>query len=108
MPVKDPHGQGELLTAAEVASRLPSTSAQTVLRWAKTGQIPFVELPGGRKFFYPEVVNHLLTPKLNAAASSAGSTSQSSESSGVTEVPGQGALWSVSSPEGDSGGGRVE
>ncbi|WP_019632775.1 helix-turn-helix domain-containing protein [Actinomadura atramentaria] len=44
----------ELLTTGEVA-RLFRVSPQTVVRWARTGQIPVVELPGGRVLRYPAV-----------------------------------------------------
>lgn len=37
---------GRLLTAREVAGTL-SVSTETVLRWARRGEIPAVRLPGG-------------------------------------------------------------
>ncbi|WP_084693327.1 helix-turn-helix domain-containing protein [Actinomadura atramentaria] len=42
----------ELLTTGEVA-RLFRVSPQTVARWARTGQIAAIELPGGRVLRYP-------------------------------------------------------
>lgn len=59
----------DLLTAAQAAKLLPSTSASTVSRWARRGEIPYVELPGGRKFFRRSDVEALLTPVVGSAAS---------------------------------------
>ena len=59
----------ELLTAAQAAKLLPSTSASTVSRWARRGEIAYVELPGGRKFFRRSDVEALLTPVVGSAAS---------------------------------------
>ena len=81
----DPHN---LLTAAEAAALLPQTTSQTVLRWAKEGQLPYVELPGGRrrrKFFRREDIEALLQPRV---APSAGSPAESPD--GV--LPGQPVL----------------
>lgn len=41
MAIKNSYENGELLTAAEIVEILPDTTSQTVLRWAKTGKIPF-------------------------------------------------------------------
>ncbi len=70
MKVKKVNGKQELLTAAQVAELLPSTTSQTVLRWARRGDIPYVELPGGRKFFRRSDVEAVLTPVVGSAASS--------------------------------------
>lgn len=59
----------ELLSAAQAAKLLPSTSASTVSRWARRGEIPFVELPGGRRFFRRSDIEALLTPVVASAAS---------------------------------------
>lgn len=59
----------ELLSAAEAAKLLPSTSAATVSRWARRGEIPFVELPGGRRFFRRSDIEALLTPVVASAPS---------------------------------------
>ncbi|WP_164918764.1 helix-turn-helix domain-containing protein [Actinomyces oricola] len=97
MAVKNPYGEGELLTAAEVAELLPDTSAQTVLRWARQGALAFVKLPSGRKYFRRADIEALLTPVV-ASAASAGSA----DAAGPVEMPGQGRLWSaaMSSPAG--------
>ena len=51
-----------LLTAREAAQLLPSTSAQTILRWAREGSIPSVRLPSGRVFFVKADVLAMLEP----------------------------------------------
>ena len=52
----------DLLTAREAAKLLPSTSAQTILRWAREGSIPAVRLPSGRVFFSKVDVLAMLEP----------------------------------------------
>lgn len=72
-PVEDPK---ELLSATQVAALLPDTTTQTVLRWAKQGLLPFVELPGGRssrKYFRRSDIEVLLTPKVASGVESTGS-----------------------------------
>lgn len=58
--------QDDLLTAREAAQILPSTSAQTVLRWARVGAIAYVQLPGGRRFFRRSDVEAILTPRVSS------------------------------------------
>ena len=106
MNIKKPDDPQDLLSASEVAKMLPDTSAQTVLRWAKQGLLPFIELPSTsrrRKYFRRSDIEALLRP-VAASAPSAGSAAEPPGAPG--EVPGQGALWSAPSPAG--GGGRVE
>lgn len=79
----------DLLSASEVASMLPDTSAQTVLRWAKQGRLPFVEMPSGRrgrKYFRREDIEALLTPEVAPAGGRSGGHER------VGELPGQGVL----------------
>ena len=81
-PVEDPK---ELLSAAQVAALLPDTTTQTVLRWAKQGLLPFVELPGGRssrKYFRRSDIEVLLTPRVAPAAESSLSPSAPAASAG--------------------------
>ena len=81
-PVENPK---ELLSAAQVAALLPDTTTQTVLRWAKQGLLPFVELPGGRssrKYFRRSDIEALLTPRVASLSPSAPSTSTGSSSGG--------------------------
>ena len=81
-PVEDPK---ELLSAAQVAALLPDTTTQTVLRWAKQGLLPFVELPGGRssrKYFRRSDIEALLTPRVAPAAESSLSPSAPAASAG--------------------------
>ena len=60
-------GKNEYLTATQAAALLPDTSSATVLRWARTGKIPVVELPGGRKFFLKSDIERILTPTTESA-----------------------------------------
>ena len=81
-PVEDPK---ELLSATQVAALLPDTTTQTVLRWAKQGLLPFVELPGGRssrKYFRRSDIEVLLTPRVAPAAESSLSPSAPAASAG--------------------------
>lgn len=59
----------ESLSAALAAKLLPSTSASTVSRWARRREIPFVELPGGRRLFRRSDIEALLTPVVASASS---------------------------------------
>ena len=52
----------ELLSASQAAKLLPSTTASTVSRWARRGEIPSVLLPGGRRFFRRSDIEALLVP----------------------------------------------
>lgn len=77
-PVEDPK---DLLSATQVAALLPDTTTQTVLRWAKQGLLPFVELPGGRssrKYFRRSDIEALLTPRVASIAGAASSSPASS------------------------------
>ena len=89
-PVEDPK---DLLSATQVAALLPDTTTQTVLRWAKQGQLPFVELPGGRssrKYFRRSDIEALLTPRVAPAAESSLSPSAPSTSASAGSVSGGG------------------
>lgn len=50
------------LTAREAAEMLPGVSYQAILRWAKLGKVPFIELPSGRKYFRKSDIDALLRP----------------------------------------------
>lgn len=92
MDVRNPEFSHDYLSAAEAAALLPSTSAQTVLRWAKDGLLPYIELPGSRarrKFFLREDIEQLLTPKVASSPSSAASASSPDE---VSQFVGQEVL----------------
>ena len=54
--------EDELLSASQAAKLLPSTTASTVSRWARRGEIPSVLLPGGRRFFRRSDIEALLVP----------------------------------------------
>lgn len=88
----------DLLTAAQAAALLPDTSAPTVLRWAKDGRLPFIELPGGvrsRKYFRRADIEALLKPRV------AGRARDGVGRSPDDPIPGQGRLaW----PAAGSGG----
>ena len=64
MMMHDMHKSGgdELLSAASAATLLPQTSASTLLRWARTGKVPYIRLPSGRVFFRRADVEALLEP----------------------------------------------
>ena len=51
-----------LIDPHSAAALLPGVSYQSILRWARYGKIPFVELPSGRKFFRRSDIEALLTP----------------------------------------------
>ena len=53
---------GELISAQEFAELLPDCSSQTVYRWAKSGKIPFIVLPSGRKYFRRRDALEILRP----------------------------------------------
>lgn len=65
MNINDTKEHEQLLTAREVAALLPDTSYQTVLRWARDGELPFIELPGGRKYFCKSDIDAILTPRFS-------------------------------------------
>lgn len=52
----------ELLTAKEAAELIPHTSHQTVLLWARKGDIPSIVLPSGRRLFRRKDIEALLRP----------------------------------------------
>jgi len=60
------------LTASQVAQRLTDagipTSDETVRQWAKTGRLPSVELPSGRRWFRREDVEAILRGDTPASA----------------------------------------
>lgn len=57
-----PAKKDDLISVAEAAALLPSTSPLTVRRWARAGKVPFIELPGGRVWFKREDILALLEP----------------------------------------------
>lgn len=59
------------LTAAEVAQRY-GVSLRTVQHWRKTGQLPFVALPGSRQFRFDLAEVESKIAELTAAAQRAG------------------------------------
>ena len=50
------------MTAREASELLPGTGYQALLRWAKTGEVPYVRLPNGRIFFRRSDIEALLEP----------------------------------------------
>ena len=63
-----------LLTAREIAQRL-GVSAETVLRWARRGEVPFIRLPGGAIRFREDEIEEWLeeraTPSRGASTTPA-------------------------------------
>jgi excisionase family DNA binding protein len=51
-----------LLTTSDVAA-LCNVHPETVRRWAETGQVPAIVLPGGRLRFRPADIAALLEPR---------------------------------------------
>lgn len=84
MSVNDTNDKTELLTADEAARLLPNTSAQSILRWARSGKIPSVRLPNRRVFFERGVIENL--PVYRAASASSVSLVEDQE------LPGFGSL----------------
>jgi excisionase family DNA binding protein len=63
------------LTASQVAELLTvagiPTSDETVRQWAKSGRLPFVETPSGRRWFRREDVEAILRGETPASSGSA-------------------------------------
>jgi excisionase family DNA binding protein len=61
-----------LLTASQVAQRLAEggipVSDETVRQWAKSGRLPYVEVPSGRRWFRREDVEAILRGDTPASA----------------------------------------
>lgn len=55
-----------LLTAREVGEAL-AVSTETVLRWARRGELPALRLPGGAVRFRPETLEEWLERQENPA-----------------------------------------
>ena len=57
-----PIDEGEWLSSAQAAAMLPATTAPTLVRWAKAGNVPHVRLPSGRYMFSRSDIVVLLEP----------------------------------------------
>lgn len=66
--------QDDLLTGHEAAALLPHTSYARLMRWARERKVPYVEDPGGRRFFERADIEKLMTrvPARNEAVLSGG------------------------------------
>lgn len=62
MHYMQPVDEGEWLSSAQAASMLPATTAPTLVRWAKAGNVPHVRLPSGRYMFRRSDIEALLEP----------------------------------------------
>lgn len=60
------------MSAREASELLPGTGYQALLRWAKTGEVPYVRLPNGRIFFRRSDIEALLEPVVGDRASDSG------------------------------------
>lgn len=54
-------GSKDLLTGHEAAALLPHTSYSRLMRWARERKVPYVEDPGGRRFFERADIEKLMT-----------------------------------------------
>lgn len=63
------NSEDELLSAREASELLPRTSPQVLLRWARTGKMPAVTLPSGRRFFRRSDVEAILQPSFETPES---------------------------------------
>ena len=52
----------ELLSARAASEIVPGVGYQSLLRWAKAGDVPHVRLPNGRVFFRRSDIEALLEP----------------------------------------------
>jgi excisionase family DNA binding protein len=57
----EPGPTPELLTVKEAAAALGGWHVETVNRWARTGKIPCVKLPGRRRMFRRDVIDAILS-----------------------------------------------
>lgn len=66
--------QDDLLTGREAAALLPHTSYSRLMRWARERKVPYIEDPGGRRFFERADIEKLMTrvPVRNEAVLSGG------------------------------------
>ena len=64
--------EGEWLSSAQAAAMLPATTAPTLVRWAKAGNVPHVRLPSGRYMFRRSDIEALLEPVVGDRASGSG------------------------------------
>lgn len=70
------------MSGREAAALLPGVTYQTLLRWAKAGEIPCVRYPSGRFYFRRSDIEALVTPVV------IGATSEVEESAGpFVDVP---------------------
>ena len=51
----------DLLTGREAAALLPHTSYSRLMRWARELKVPYIEDPGGRRFFERADIEKLMT-----------------------------------------------
>lgn len=56
------HDGDELLSARAASEMVPGVGYQSLLRWAKAGDVPHVRLPNGRVFFRRSDIEALLEP----------------------------------------------
>ena len=81
-----PVDEGEWLSSAQAAAMLPATTAPTLVRWAKAGNVPHVRLPSGRYMFRRSDIEVLLEPVGGDRAPDSGAE----ESEGPATLPGLG------------------
>ncbi len=58
-PVANPKSQDEMLTKRELAARF-KVSVRTIENWLKDGFLPRIRITSVVRFYWPEVVAHLL------------------------------------------------
>lgn len=81
-------GGEDLLSAAEVATQYPPLSRAMLWRWARTGKIPAVELPSGRRLFNRTDIEMLLRPTMESAGESQARKEAGSSESSDQPLPG--------------------
>ena len=68
MTTDDKHHTPPMLSARDVADRL-AVSTETVLRWARKGDLPAVRLPGGAIRFHPDQLDAWLQARTTGQGS---------------------------------------
>ena len=84
IPVRSPR---DLLSARQIAEQYPPITRNQVWRWARTGKIDRVELPGGRKLFVRSDLEALLEPTRESAPTSPSAASADSARGDSGEGP---------------------